>query len=200
MKTESKLDKFLSEISYLHHPDVLYKGLTTGDSIEAWIRRLCRKAVEVAGEESPEACVEANRDMREEISRLRLAYDSACKLVADMHAAAMGKVTSPVRGVVEDIEDLRSAVVNISSIAYDDMIELLDESYRESTRGHWHQGRTTHETVSDGAGLANYRIAEFTHAADADFTDKCHEFVPLLVAFIKGLKQNRDRYLGSTNE
>lgn len=27
MKTESKLDKFLSEISYLHHPDVLYKGL-----------------------------------------------------------------------------------------------------------------------------------------------------------------------------
>lgn len=35
-------------------------------------------------------------------------HQQACELVAKMHAAAVGKVTGPNRGVVEDVEDLRA--------------------------------------------------------------------------------------------
>lgn len=34
-------------------------------------------------------------------------YEGACKTIAAMHAAAMGTVCGPQRGVVEDVEDLR---------------------------------------------------------------------------------------------
>lgn len=33
--------------------------------------------------------------------------EKACELVAKMHAAAMGRICGPARGVVEDVEDLR---------------------------------------------------------------------------------------------
>jgi len=42
-----------------------------------------------------------------EIERLRDDYTRACKLVADMHMAAMGGVIGPVLGVIEDVEALR---------------------------------------------------------------------------------------------
>ena len=43
------------------------------------------------------------------IERLTAEHGTACKLVADMHAAAMGGVIlGPIRGVVEDIADLRA--------------------------------------------------------------------------------------------
>ena len=35
-------------------------------------------------------------------------YDRACQLVAAMHAAAVGEITGPKRGVVEDVADLRA--------------------------------------------------------------------------------------------
>jgi hypothetical protein len=34
-------------------------------------------------------------------------YLNACKTIADMHAAAVGEVRGPARGVVEDVEDVR---------------------------------------------------------------------------------------------
>ena len=43
-----------------------------------------------------------------EIERLREDYGRACKLVADMHAAAMGEITGPALGVVEDVAALRA--------------------------------------------------------------------------------------------
>ena len=42
-----------------------------------------------------------------EARRKREDHEGACKLVAEMHAAAMGKICGPARGVVEDVEDLR---------------------------------------------------------------------------------------------
>jgi hypothetical protein len=42
-----------------------------------------------------------------ERDKLRADYESACKLVADMHAAAMGGVVGPAAGVVEDVAALR---------------------------------------------------------------------------------------------
>jgi hypothetical protein len=41
---------------------------------------------------------------------LREQYESACKLVADMHAAAMGGNFGPALGVVEDVSALRERV------------------------------------------------------------------------------------------
>jgi len=42
-----------------------------------------------------------------EAERFRGEHQEACHLVAQMHAAAVGEVTGPNRGVVEDVEDLR---------------------------------------------------------------------------------------------
>ena len=62
----------------------------------------------------------ANDLLRQENVNLRKDYDQCCQLVADMHAAAMGQVQGPIRGVVEDIEDLRTSL--LVSIA--DRLEL----------------------------------------------------------------------------
>jgi hypothetical protein len=56
---------------------------------------------------SPEEYAEA---LRKDAERLRDDYGNACKLVADMHMAAMGQAIGPVRGVVEDVADLRAEV------------------------------------------------------------------------------------------
>ena len=46
-------------------------------------------------------------EARAEAVRSRGDCEGACKTVAEMHAAAMGKICGPARGVVEDVEDLR---------------------------------------------------------------------------------------------
>lgn len=46
--------------------------------------------------------------MDAELVALRADYENACKLVADMHAAAMGGNFGPAIGVVEDIAALRA--------------------------------------------------------------------------------------------
>jgi len=42
-----------------------------------------------------------------EAARFKEEHQGACHLVAQMHAAAVGEVTGPNRGVIEDVEDLR---------------------------------------------------------------------------------------------
>lgn len=46
--------------------------------------------------------------LKSEIESLRISYDAACVLVAQMHEAAIGRVAGPHHGVVEDIADLRA--------------------------------------------------------------------------------------------
>lgn len=43
-----------------------------------------------------------------EIAEMKGNYERACQTIAAMHAAAMGEVTGPNRGVVEDVADLRA--------------------------------------------------------------------------------------------
>jgi hypothetical protein len=53
-------------------------------------------------------------ELQNDASRYKSDYESACKLVAEMHAAAVGEWgTGPKRGVVEDIEDLRKEVLEL---------------------------------------------------------------------------------------
>ena len=46
--------------------------------------------------------------LTQENERLKADYQRACKTVADMHAAAIGEVGGPIRGVVEDVANLRA--------------------------------------------------------------------------------------------
>lgn len=62
------------------------------------------------------------------------------------------------------------------------LLDTLQAAYEGSTQGTWGKGMTTHHTVSDGCGYNRYPIAEFHHAADADFCDVAHEVAPLVVA------------------
>ncbi|SDM76817.1 WDGH domain-containing protein [Streptomyces wuyuanensis] len=50
-------------------------------------------------------------------------YLGACKTIADMHAAAVGGVTGPTRGVVEDVADVRDAMLRAE--------QERDGAYRE---------------------------------------------------------------------
>jgi predicted nucleic acid-binding Zn-ribbon protein len=53
---------------------------------------------------------QVQHDLLSQIDALREQYESACKLVADMHAAAMGAKVGPALGVVEDVAALRAAL------------------------------------------------------------------------------------------
>jgi hypothetical protein len=82
-----------------------------------------------------EAILSTVDDARE----LKRAYEGACKTIADMHEAAMGEVCGPARGVVEDVQDLRTAVEIISTSdtffrkAASDAISRIDTLERELT-------------------------------------------------------------------
>ena len=43
-----------------------------------------------------------------ENDQLREDHGHACEMIAKIHEAAMGEVCGPVRGVIEDVEDLRA--------------------------------------------------------------------------------------------
>lgn len=49
--------------------------------------------------------------LRAEVEHLRIGYESATMLVAQMHEAAVGKVIGPHHGVVEDVANIRAALV-----------------------------------------------------------------------------------------
>jgi len=55
----------------------------------------------------------AEAELRYERDEMRSSYEGACRTVADMHAAATGREgMGPVRGVVEDVEDVRMRAEN----------------------------------------------------------------------------------------
>lgn len=55
-------------------------------------------------------------DLLQTIEALRVSHNSACSLVARMHKAAVGRVCGPIRGVVEDVADLRDAFESQSDL------------------------------------------------------------------------------------
>lgn len=51
--------------------------------------------------------------MKANLDEVKSNYEGACKTIAEMHAAAVGEVTGPRRGVVEDVHDVRSELLNL---------------------------------------------------------------------------------------
>ncbi|MFF9199989.1 hypothetical protein ACF09L_32760 [Streptomyces sp. NPDC014779] len=45
------------------------------------------------------------------VEELTVDYHRACGTIAAMHAAAVGQITGPIRGVVEDVADVRAAML-----------------------------------------------------------------------------------------
>ena len=43
-------------------------------------------------------------------------HESACGLVASMHCAAVGSMRGPIRGVIEDVEDLAAEAERLRNI------------------------------------------------------------------------------------
>lgn len=62
------------------------------------------------------------RELTKENESLRNDYEGACKTVAEMHREAVGEVTGPKRGVVEDVTDVIAAKDSHLKLA----IEALD--------------------------------------------------------------------------
>ncbi|MBT2505132.1 hypothetical protein J7I98_04315 [Streptomyces sp. ISL-98] len=61
--------------------------------------------------------------LRLELANQRETYEDACQQIAAMHAAAVGEVTGPNRGVVEDVADVREAMLRAE--------QERDGAYRE---------------------------------------------------------------------
>ena len=59
------------------------------------------------------------KELEGDVARYKDDYEKACETIAQMHAAAVGEITGPNRGVVEDVEDMRSALVNACSLLQD---------------------------------------------------------------------------------
>lgn len=52
--------------------------------------------------------IENDKDyLTNNIRNIQKQYEDACSLVARMHEAAVGEARGPIRGVVQDVEDLR---------------------------------------------------------------------------------------------
>lgn len=97
------------------------------------------------------------KECAEERDRLRDAYDGACQTIARMHAAATGAVQGPLRGVVEDVEDVRAQLDAVERDLrrrfelHDERIALMHAIQRKEAR---------REQLSDTAGAYNRECDE----------------------------------------
>jgi hypothetical protein len=67
-----------------------------------------------------------------ELERAKEDYGRAAKLVADMHAAAVGEVRGPIRGVVEDVADLRAELGRLEECSVDGIPNCNDKGQPDS--------------------------------------------------------------------
>ena len=65
------------------------------------------------------------------LAEMRGNYEGACKTMAEMHAAAVGEVTGPNRGVVEDVADLRTTALRRLDLLVEGTTLTLDKEWRK---------------------------------------------------------------------
>lgn len=79
---------------------------------------------ETAAQKTSNDYYEALEDARAETKAAKADYEGACKTIADMHAAAVGEVRGPKRGVVEDVAALRKELRGLQHAVF----HALDDS------------------------------------------------------------------------
>ena len=79
-----------------------------------------------------------------EAERLQGDYENACKTIAEMHMAAVGEITGPKRGVVEDVVDLRREKIDLESKLCG-MRGLIEQAHKYI---HFVKGWSTHGPAS----------------------------------------------------
>lgn len=73
------------------------------------------------------------RDLENQAKGLHKAYQGACATITAMHAAALGEVRVPIRGLVQDVQDAREAArLEIESLA--DLVASISHERSELGR------------------------------------------------------------------
>jgi len=78
--------------------------------------RIIAEARKLAASDAPPPSPDELASAKADAERYKADYIAACELVAKMHAAAIGEVRGPIRGVVEDVEDLRARYLRLSEV------------------------------------------------------------------------------------
>jgi len=96
------------------------------------------------------------KDAKKEVFQFKADYEGACKLVADMHAAAVGEVRGPNVGPVEDVAAMRAELLAArKSLAEEkDAGGVLRDIQEERTRQDVKWGQQNHP---DGTGHTHAR-------------------------------------------
>ena len=95
-------------------------------------------------------------------------YEKACHTVALMHATAVGEVTTPKRGVVEDEEDLRLENARLKvELQYSNW--LLDRIYDELKE----VGKPESKQATYCAGLLGYAMKARDRIVEYERQEKC---------------------------
>ena len=87
------------------------------------------------------------------------------------------------QGTHQPAEALHQIAEPVPSI--EAVMHALRASHARTSKGGWGKGDTTHKTVAKRGAGEPYWVAEFRHAADAQFCDLAHAFVPRLIAEVE---------------
>lgn len=97
-------------------------------------------------------------EVQAELERVKKDYEGACKLVADMHAAAVGEVRGPIDGPVEDVAAVRQRLIDAQEMMQHmkDADGVLYEVQMERSRqdAKWGQQNHPDGTAPDGVAKA----------------------------------------------
>jgi hypothetical protein len=118
------------------------------------------------------------------LKELEAERDNACELVAQMHHAATGYMQGPIRGVVEDIADLKTErdqllaeVKRLRSQQAESMSGVKDSltAQAEPVACHWHQdGDSESDMWAAGCGRHRYFTLNEGTPTENDKTHCCY--------------------------
>ena len=107
-------DKLRAEVSRLNEKWRHYEREYINPTFE-WAKELGIDLEQMVLDNPGKNCVQLLvMYLKDEVQEHKDNYLTACSTVAKVHAAAVGKVTCPKRGVVEDVEDVRLRVEDLT--------------------------------------------------------------------------------------
>lgn len=106
METEAETESVYAELDPPVATDAIeewFELSSSGDKVEPH-----QSIALIKARAQLERLVQQRDFSRVELAAMREAHQGACETIAQMHKAAVGETRGPIRGVVEDVQDLRS--------------------------------------------------------------------------------------------